>query len=192
MNVLTNGHKAKDPTTGLDDGKTIAKLMAPFYRELLKDAFGDAAGLGIAVAFDLDNPFVQTVLGDLAKRITAVAETTKEEIRALVGKQADEGWSVERLAKEIRDRGAIATKTRAMLISRTETAQAYSQGSIAAYKASGVVKQTEWLTAGDDLDCPICVGLNGLKADLGEAFDGDVDAPPAHPNCRCVLSPIVE
>lgn len=192
MNVATNGHKAKDPAASLDDGATVAKLMAPFYRELLGAAFADANDAGIAIAFDLDNPFVQTVLGDLAKRVRNVAETTRDEIRALVGKQADEGWSLERLQQEIRARGEIAGKTRAMLIARTETASAYSQGSIAAYKASGVVKQTEWLTAGDDLDCPICVALNGSTADLGEAFDGEIDAPPAHPNCRCVLSPIVE
>lgn len=192
MNVSTNGHKKKDPTTGLDDGKAVAKLMRPFYEQLLRDAFGDASDQGIAVAFDLDNPFVQQTLTTLAKKVRGVAETTKQEIRDLVGRQADEGWSLEQLQKEIRARGEIAGRTRAMLISRTETAAAYSQGSIAAYRASGVVKQTEWLTAGDDDDCPICAALSGQKADLGESFDGDIDAPPAHPQCRCVLSPIVE
>lgn len=190
MNVSTNGHKKKDPTTGLDDGKAVAKLMRPFYEQLLRDAFGDAADAGIAVAFDLDNPFVQQTLANLAKKVKGVAETTKQEIRDLVGRQADEGWSLEQLQKEIRERGEIAGRTRAMLISRTETAAAYSQGSIAAYRASGVVKQTEWLLGPDP--CDICQGLDGLKADLGEEFADGISAPPAHPNCTCALSPIVE
>lgn len=188
----TNGvqKKKRDPTTGLDDGAAIAKLMAPFYRELLKEAFGDAADAGITVAFDLDNPFVQQTLASLAKKVKGVAETTKQEIRDLVGRQADEGWSLERLQKEIRERGEIAGRTRAMLISRTETAAAYSQGSIAAYRASGVVKQTEWMLGPDP--CPECQSLDGARADLGEEFAPGVTGPPAHPQCTCVLSPLVE
>lgn len=189
MNVKLNGHKKKDPTAGMDDGAAVAKLMQPFYRQLLKEAFADAADL-VDVTFSLDNPFVQTVLGSLAKQVKGVAETTKDEIRALVGRQADEGWSVERLQKEIRDKGEIASRSRALLVARTETAAAYSQGSIAAYQASGAVKQTEWLLGPDP--CEICQALDGLKADLGEEFADGISAPPAHPNCTCALSPIVE
>lgn len=190
MNVSTNGHKKKDPTTGLDDGSAVAKLMAPFYQQLLKDAFSDASDAGIAVAFDLENPFIQQTLAGLAKKVRGVAESTKQEIRDLVGKQAAEGWSVERLQKEIRAKGEIASRSRALTISRTETAAGYSQGSIAAYKASGVVKQTEWLLGPDP--CPECEALAGMKADLGEEFADGISAPPAHPNCTCVLSPLVE
>lgn len=190
MNVSTNGHKKKDPTTGLDDGSAVAKLMAPFYRQLLKDAFADASDAGVDVTFDLENEFVQQVLGSLAKNIKGVAETTKDEIRALVSKQASEGWSVERLQKEIRAKGEIASRSRALTVARTETAAAYSQGSIAAYQASGVVKQTEWLLGPDP--CEICQGLDGLKADLGEEFADGISAPPAHPNCTCALSPIID
>lgn len=190
MNAKLNGHKKKDPTVGMDDGRAIAKLMAPFYRQLLKDAFGDARDAGVDVAFDLENEFVQAVLGALAKNIKDVAETTKDEIRALVSKQASEGWSVEQLAKEIRAKGEIASRSRALTVARTETAAAYSQGSIAAYQASGVVKQTEWLLGPDP--CEICQALDGTRADLGEEFADGINAPPAHPNCTCALSPVLE
>lgn len=174
----------------MDDGGALAKLMRPFYQALLKDAFGDAAGQGVDVAFDLANPFVQTVLNQLAKQVKGVADTTKEEIRALIRRQADEGWSAEQLAKEIRAKGEIASRSRALMIARTETAAAYSQGSIAAYTASGVVKQTEWLLGPDP--CEICQALDGLRADLGEEFAPGISAPPAHPACTCALSPVIE
>ena len=59
--------------------------------------------------------------------------------------------------------------------------------------------------AGDDLDarkrwmlgigeegCPICAGLAGQEVPLGEAFDGEFDGPPAHPNCRCDVELVEE
>jgi hypothetical protein len=81
----------KDPTATLDDGGTVAKLMQPFYQALLEDAFLDAAADGVNAAFDLANPYVQTVLDALAKNIKGVADTTKDDIRLLTGRAADEG-----------------------------------------------------------------------------------------------------
>lgn len=180
-----------DPDAILDDGTELRSLMRRFYPLVIESAFGDASLAGIPVAFDLDNPFVQTVLDHLAKRIVNVADTTRDEVRRLVGLQADNGWSAEELAREIRQLAETRSKTRAILIARTETASAYSAGSIAAYKASGVVGSVEWLTADDEV-CPICEGLNGTRADLGHAFAGGVAHPPAHPDCRCTVLPIVE
>lgn len=193
MNVRSNGHKKKDPTTGLDDGDRIAKLMRPFYEQLSKLAFGDANDIdGIDVSFSLENEFVQTVLDQLAKQVRNVADTTKDDIRRLVGQSTEEGWSNEQLAREIRKTGADLSRSRSLAISRTESAAGYTGGSIAAYQASGVVSEVEWLTAGDDRDCPICTDLSGARADLGSDFDGGFSGPPAHPNCRCAISPIVE
>lgn len=180
----------KDPTTGLDNGDGIAALMKAFHQAMLEDAFADAADAGIGVAFSLSNPYVQTTLDGLAKQVRGVAETTRDDIRVLVGKQADEGWSLEQLQKEIRAKGEIASRSRALLIARTETASAYSQGSIAAYKASGVVKGTAWLIGPDS--CPECQALDGLTAELGAEFAPGVTGPPAHPNCTCVLTPVLE
>lgn len=165
--------------------------MRRFYPLLMSRAFGDASGvLGIDIAFNLDNPFVQEVLQDLAKLVRGVAETTRDEIRALVGRQAAEGWSVEQLADAIRERGITASETRAATVARSETATAYSRGSILAYRESGVVEQIEWITAGSDV-CPICQALNGKRAPLGGSFADGIGHPAAHPNCRCAILPIV-
>lgn len=185
MNISTNGHKPqtkKDPTAGLDSGAAVARLMAPFYRQLIESAFGDAADLG--VAFDLDNPFVQTVLGNLAKNIKGVAETTKDEIQRLVGMAADEGWSVEQLAKAIREKGEIASRGRALTISRTETGNAYNLGSVAAYRTAGITHVD--VLDGDD-DEP-CASANGSRWTLEEAEAN----PLGHPNCTRAFSPVVE
>jgi SPP1 gp7 family putative phage head morphogenesis protein len=184
-----------DPDTivdqlGLDLGRTISTLMRRFYPLLLRQAWADAGEvLELDLTFSLTNPLVQTLLGELAEQVQAVAETTRTQIRDLVGRQAAEGWSVEQLAKEIRQLGEIETPRRAKLIAVTETASAYSRGSIAAYRESGVVQGLRWLTA--DSPCEICDPLDDTVAPLGEAFAGGVTFPPAHPGCRCAIAPVV-
>jgi len=194
MNISLNGHKKKpDPLAVLDDSDKIARLMRPFYAQLSKLAFDDANAIdGIDISFSLDNPYVQKVIDRLAKNVRGVTDTTKDDIRRLTGQAADEGWSAQQLAREIRKAGADLSRSRSLAISRTESAAGYSQGSIAAYQESGVVSGVEWLTAGDDEDCPICAALSGARADLGGEFAGGIDGPPAHPNCRCAISPILD
>lgn len=184
MNVKLNGHKKKDPTASLDDGGQVASLLQKHYQALLEDAFLDAADAGVDVAWDLANPHVQAVLGSLAKNIRSVADTTKDEIRALISRQADEGWSAEQLAKAIRDRGAVASRSRALTIARTETGHAYNRGAVAAYRAGGITHVS--VLDGDDDE--ICAAANGSRWTLDEAEAN----PLGHPNCTRAFSPIVE
>jgi SPP1 gp7 family putative phage head morphogenesis protein len=194
MPITLNGHAPqlkKDPTTGLDDGDQIAALMKPYYAQLARLAFGDAGDqYGLDVSFSLDNPYVQTVLAKLAKQVRNVTDTTKDDIRRLTGRAADEGWSTAALAREIRKAGADLSRSRSVTIARTESAAGYTGGSLAAYQDSGVVSQTEWMQGPDS--CDICQGLDGTRADLGKTFPGGFDGPPAHPHCTCVLSPVIE
>lgn len=47
-----------------------------------------------------------------------------------------------------------------------------------------------WVTAQDDLVCPICQPQDGATAALGSTFDDvGIIVPPAHPNCRCLIVP---
>ena len=181
-----------DPTDSLDDGTGLAALMQRLYRLILEAAFADASLLGIPVEWDLENPFVQDVLDALADEVKGVAETTKDEIRALVGRQAAEGWTIDQLAAELEQIGVTRSAARAAIIARTETTRAYSLGSIAAFQVSGVVDRLEWLTAQDEKTCPECAALDGQVAAMGQSFDGGVMFPPAHPNCRCAILPVLK
>ena len=187
MTIKLNGHRPqtkKDLTATLDSGATAQTIMRPFYKLLLQEAFSDAESAGVDALFDLDNPFVQATLNALAKNIKGVADTTKDDIRLLVGRGADEGWSVERLQKEIRDKGDVASRSRALTIARTETGTAYNQGSITAYHVGGITHVD--VLDGDD-DEP-CASANGSRWTLEEAEDN----PLGHPNCTRAFSPVVE
>lgn len=127
----------------------------------------------------------------------AIDETTRDFLRGSVADAIEGGWSNDKLAAEIADSYAFS-KERAMTIARTETQLAANAGALAGYKASGAVAMKQWVTAQDDLVEEECLaneaaGPNGdgvlpLDADYPS---GD-DAPPAHPNCRCTIVPVVE
>jgi len=176
----------------LDFQDGLVRIMRRYYPVIAEHAFeAAAASLDIDIAFNLDNPKVQDVLDTLLDKISKdVPETLKESIRSLIGRQADEGWSVERLASEIAEHATDWSTNRARLVAVSETASAYSRGSILAYQESGVVDEIEWLTAGSDV-CPICEPLNGRKVKIGEEFGAGILHPGAHPACRCAILPVV-
>lgn len=179
-----------DPLTPLDDGREIAALVRRFYPLLLELAYQDAGDtLGMDLAFDLANPRVQDVLDQLAGQVQDISDTTRQAIQDLIGQGAAEGWGPDRLARAIRDAGITASASRADAISRTESATAYTQGSLLAYADSGVVAATEWLATDP---CPICAPLAGQVSALGSLFPGGYSGPPAHPNCRCALAPVLQ
>lgn len=171
------------------DGSQIAALMRPYHIRLLEAAAADAdQTLGIDISFDLESVEVQDVLDLLATKVKAVAETTKEQIRRITGEAARDGHGNDWIAEQI---GALKDMTadRAMLIARTESAAAYSRGSLLRYEQSGQVSGTEWLLGPEP--CDICQPLGGTVAALGETFADGIDSPPAHPRCTCALAPVL-
>jgi hypothetical protein len=171
-------------TDNLDDGASLVTLMTAFYPLAIESAFGDASLAGLSVSFDLDNPFVQTVLDRLAKDVQRVADTTKAEIQALVGRSAEEGWSMERLAKELDQLAEIRSRTRARVIARTESGTAYNLGAVASYRTAGL---SHVQVLDGEYDEP-CKSANGSRWTLDQAAAN----PLGHPNCVRAFSPIVE
>lgn len=102
------------------------------------------------------------------------------------------------------------TTTRADRIVRTETVRAWNFGSELWRKQSGVVEKKQRYTALDERVCEYCWPMNWKIIWLGENYfeKGDVligakwwelkldysstPFPPLHPNCRCVILPVVE
>lgn len=183
---------AEDPTAGMDDGEKGAEVAGKLHRAALGQANSDAsATLDVSIGFDIENENVKLILDQLAQRMTGVSETTKEFVRELVKQAAERGWSPQQLAAEIFANGVASTRARAMVIARTEAAAAYTKGSLLAYANSGVVKKVEWDATLDDRTSEVCQGLHGKRVPLGELFPGGYDGPPAHPNCRSAVLPIV-
>ena len=73
-------------------------------------------------------------------------------------------------------------------VARTETRSAVTEASLDSYR-DAQIEMVEWLTA--DGGCETCGEYEDMgPVPLDEGF-GDVDGPPAHPNCLCVILPVI-
>ena len=125
----------------------------------------------------------------LKKRIewaaAQVTDETEKALRDALLAGYAEGESIPDIAERVREQFNIFDQTRAERIARTEIIAASSQGAVETYKEAGIT-QSEWYTAMDERECELCETLAGVH-DISEQY-----TPPAHPNCRCVLLPVLE
>jgi len=117
----------------------------------------------------------------------AITEGTRDELRGMVEKAIDEGWSPRHLSDEIETSGLFG-EDRAEMIARTEIKIADSKGNMEAYKESGLDLEKQWQISADhsEMDeCDDCEAEDWI--DFDAAFMSGDDSPPAHPNCQCSL-----
>lgn len=106
--------------------------------------------------------------------------------------------SAEQIEEAVQAYAARALDHRAQTIASTETMQAAVSGIRSAYTqaiASGRLEKHEvkryWLTAADEMVCPVCTSVPVLNRkgigvdDLYASISGPIEAPLAHPRCRC-------
>lgn len=119
--------------------------------------------------------YIKGMTDEMGKRLI----TTLEE-----GIRSGEGIpKLERRVRDVMDSG----KSSAERIARTEHMYAVNQGSLIRYSQYGVT-QVKWLAGGDPPRCcDICMDRDGHVYDIHE-----VPPIPAHPNCRCTITPVIE
>ena len=138
----------------------------------------------------------------IRRRITSVAETTRQQIVNQItrGQQAGEG--IDDIAKRIAGNVGIISRHRGALIARTETHGAANYGADGAARATGLKLRKEWVAAEDERTRPDHNEANGQIVDMDQAFDvgGEALMYPGDPagsagniiNCRCAVSHVVD
>lgn len=81
----------------------------------------------------------------------------------------------------------LSLKDRSEMIARTETADALEQAFIDRSKGMGVTGK-EWVVTEP---CEICQLNDGVIIPINDVFPSGDSRPPAHPNCRCALAPVM-
>lgn len=132
--------------------------------------------------------------------IRGILRTSDMQIRNAIADWTLNGEALPALVDRLE--GTVFSRQRAELIAVTEVTRAYAEGARQAWQAGGVIKAMRWQTANDELVCPICEPLNGTIAQVTggtfEARDGQgnivatAPIPPAHPRCRCWVSPVAQ
>lgn len=124
-----------------------------------------------------------------AQLVTNINESTRNMLYGNIDTAMKEGWTTNELADKLAANYAFS-EARAETIARTEIAFADMQGSMEAYRQSGVVTGKKWLLAEEP--CDICEGnaKDGIIG-LDNVFSSGDDAAPAHPNCECDVAPVI-
>lgn len=136
--------------------------------------------------------FIKTSIDKFAE---SVIDTDEDKLVEIVVDGIKEGKSVPVIERGMRESFGLLAKSQATRITRTEVLRATNHAALESYKDSDVVVAKQWLTAGDPDET--CAQYEGLVEELDGSFyksdnifqDGD---PPLHPNCRCIILPVVE
>lgn len=146
-------------------------------------------GAEIDLDWDLINDYARAwSVVHTAEVVAKVSTTSMETFVKLFPGWVESGAHLDELIKQL----TPIYKSRARIIAATETTRAYAQGNLITWGAAGVINKVRWYTANDERVCPICGELNGKETALGENFPGyNFNSPPAHPNCRCWIQPVV-
>lgn len=161
------------------------------YDRLLQNLLTSAQGHGLTVAEKLlDRPRVDVSIpldatlaavsqarGYLRKHGERFATTSAE----VVAQGIAEGRPTEAVIRDMTMRLGVV-KSRAETIVRTESIRAYGEASNTYYAAQGIT-QVMWYSTADDRSCEFCAPRAGKLYNRAEV------KVPAHPKCRCFLSP---
>jgi len=170
----------------------LGPIEAATKKALAAGGQQDLANLKADVAFDLKNPrAVQYMKNHGAEMVTKINKTTRDDIKRIVTKAVDEGWSYGRTAKAITDTYSEFAESRAVMIARTETGNAYVAGELVAARQmtdAGIETEKHWRSVGDDRVSETCF-YNDAQGwiNLNNLFSSGDDGPLAHPSCSCSL-----
>jgi SPP1 gp7 family putative phage head morphogenesis protein len=165
----------------------IAETMLDIYLQGV-DGGVNALPNNIRVLADWD--LVNTSALEFAKNyryslIRGITDTTRKQTQKAVSDWIASGSPLDALETAL---SGVFGASRAERIAVTEATRVFSQGNLEAWEGTGLVSEAVWMTARDDLVCPVCGELDGTTVGIG-----DIDAaPPGHISCRCWLQPVLD
>lgn len=178
----------------IDDLQTAAQLD---FTPLLVDqaVLAGQEAYRLIGSKDIYTPYKlrDTIASNVSKFTQSMIDTDRTKLIDILTQGLQDGKSVPEIRGMIQADFDNIEKTQAQLITRTEVLRASNQATLDAYEQSGLVEGKQWLTAGADDECADYEGqieaLDGnFYPDTDEFADGD---PPLHPNCKCVLLPVL-
>ncbi len=225
--VVANLKKMKKAWLSKDKIDDLLYPVAQFEKELSENALridvkiidvqGNAtmiAIVGTDVVFDVTNPAVQNWLKTYIPKFSeALEEVSVAKLRRELIEGIAAGEGIPQLTARVNKTYENWNKVRSENIARSETMRASNQGSLEAYRQSGVVTKKVWVTHFDNRTCAWCEAMDGTTIELENSFfdkgdeftvrgDGKdqtmnfnyetVEAPPLHSMCRCTISPWIE
>ena len=148
---------------------------------------GNPAAARVALGPAMDGSGLRTLLEQASITIRSIDQTRLNVLGRTLAQALDEGWSTDQLSRAL---GTVLDNPAwSDMIARTEIRRATTASSLDSYQANGI-QMAEWSIA-DGNACLICQGNAGQgPTPIADGWDGST-GPPAHPNCGCVLLPVI-
>lgn len=176
-------------------------LFRPLYRDLLRQAFEEAArSLRLELSIDREQ-IERDALAAVRKMETSILATTRGEVQDIVNQALEENWTLDEIQSSLVQSKKFDA-TRAMLIARTETTRHSNRAAVDAFKAAeatGIKVEKMWLSARDervrDAHKP-GGGLDGQTVPVDGLFNwqgktsehpGGFEDAAMDINCRCTV-----
>ncbi|MGQ9491728.1 MAG: phage head morphogenesis protein [Anaerolineae bacterium] len=195
--AMKRGVPPAEALAGLDVSDEVKARIAGIFAQAAssgvsqaQDALQSAEQVSITADWQLINENAVSWARNYAySQIKSITETSKRVLQERVSAWMTSGKP---LADLIRDPTLVAMfgPVRAKMIAVTEVTRAYAEANQQVFQQTGVPRR-RWNTAHDELVCPVCGPLNQVVVDITEPFPGGLALPPAHPNCRCWITPVV-
>ena len=139
-----------------------------------------------------EGPPMQDAINYAQKRtailVKGLNEETRDRMQLVIKKAIQEKRGVDGLARDLRGQFDNMSRVRSKVIARTETCDALEQSFMDRSKEIGV-NGKEWVVTDP---CPICEeNGNAGPIPINKLFPSGDMRPPAHPNCRCALAPVM-
>jgi len=172
-----------DLAEAVNQGAELGGKLLALATSGLDTPFGGAHEGAIRAAAEITSAYIRGELATFRNQLVQIVtggiargggwKAVQMEIRAaLLGATDPEG-----ITKR------MGLKARAELIARSELANAYVRAQLDSARSQGF-EYVRWIAVKDEVACLVCASRHGRVYELGQVV------APAHPRCRCVLSPV--
>lgn len=194
MNVRFNNEALKDVLAkvwadayilGVDSATDAAKRVKAMQKSVETDWSNWKPGNKATALMLRPRGAYKKILDDANITIKGIDNTGYDRIGTALADSISVGLSPAKSAKLIYN--TIADPARALTIAITEGSRAMNLAAMDTYRELEL-DQIEWSSADP---CDICAENDGVVVAVGEDFPSGDSEPPAHPNCRCALLPVI-
>lgn len=188
-------------TYGSEFVDDIMTALEPAIEDVITQVSED---YGVSVNFDLVNSKAVEYLRDKAENtFSQLMDDQAKGIYAKIADSISEKYTIADVAESIRSEYIsknLISKTSSgvreldssnwsFMVARTETARAASFAQKATLQEIGM-KTWQWNV--QDSGCDICDDNDDAIVAIGDDFPSGDSEPPAHPNCRCVVTAVLD
>jgi len=188
----------------------LMSLVTPLINKIVAQAGVEALDLLGLDGFKFTDETIRVISKFGLLMSDSINTTTMELLKVAIQAGLSEGDTINQIASRIDT--IFSDKARSQMIARSEVMRANNLGHLEGYKQSGVVDFKEWVTAMDERTCEFCLRMEkeyavktldqnylnkydellGLEGGVLKMDYASLSAPPLHPNCRCVIVPVVK